>query len=106
MKPETIINEIERISKIKDPEECQEEIIKLYELIKAPRIKKVKRGNYYYIYAVLEYRYDKGIRHSRENKREKLGRISLQEYETNTNEVEKFIESRNQEKLKKYLEQY
>lgn len=106
MKVEIIIHEIERISKIKDPETCQEEVIKLNRLMKTPLIRKVKQGNYYYFYKILEYQYEKVFRQSRESKREKLGRISLQDYLQNKIQVEKLIQSRDQDQLKKYLETY
>lgn len=106
MKLEKIIGEIDRISAIKDSKTCQVEIKKLNRMIKTPRITKRKRGNYYYVYVVLEYRYDKEVRHGRENKLKKLGKISDQAYNVNKKIIENLIESRDQEGLKKYLELY
>lgn len=106
MKLETIIKEIDRISNIEDPKTCQIEIKELNRMIKIPRITKRKRGSYYYMYSVLEYRYDREIGHSRENKLKKLGRISIQNYESNKKKIEELIKSRDQEGLKKYLESY
>lgn len=106
MKPQIIINEIDRISKIKDPQECQEEIIELNRLIQTPRIKHVKRGNYYYFYSVLEYRYDKDVKHSRESKREKIGRLTISNYEQQKIIINRLVQEKNKEELIKFLEDY
>lgn len=94
-------DEISRIAAIKDPEVCQEEIKKLDGRLSAPKLKKVKRGNYYYFYEI-EYYYDKTAQHSRERVIKNLGRIEVSDYKKNKAKIPRMKKL----ELREYLEQY
>lgn len=103
MRIKKIINEIDRIAKIEDAKETQDEVRDLDKQIKAPKIKFMIRGNYSYCYTYkIEYRSDVG--RSREKLLESIGRIPKDIYLKN----EKQIKAMSYDDLKnyEYLKQY
>lgn len=101
LKFDEVKDEISKIAAIEDPEVCQDEVRELNNKLSAPKIKSVKRGNYYYLY-VIEYYYDTEAQHSRERIVENLGRIEIDKYKKNKTEISRM----NLSELKKLLEQY
>jgi predicted metal-dependent hydrolase len=101
LKFDEVKDEISRIAAIENPEVCQDEIRKLDRELGAPKIKPVKRGNFYYIYEI-EYYYDTETQHSRERIIENLGRIDIEDYENNKDKISRMKKS----ELKSFLEQY
>jgi len=93
--------EISKIAAIENSDLCQEEIKKLDRKLHAAKIKKVKRGNYYYFYEI-EYYFDKIVQHSRERVIENLGRIETSDYDRDKSKIDRMKKS----ELKNYLEQY
>ena len=96
-----IKNRILRISKIKDPLKCQQEVIVFAEELRRPRIETRTRGNYTYFYE-MEIFYDPVVKAGREKVKENIGRIKKEEYQENPNKFKSMSKS----ELKKYLEQY
>lgn len=93
--------EIFRIANIKIPEVALQEIKKLNQKVNGPKIQYRKRGNYIYFY-VMVIAYDPSVKEGRRKIKEKLGRISIEKYESNKNKITRM----SKEELKKYLEQY
>lgn len=102
----SVKEEISQIANLNIPEECQNcEILKriqnLDKKLNAPKIQYRKRGNYCYFYE-MEWYYDKEVKEGRRKIREKLGKISLEKYESNKNKIKQM----SKEELQKYLDQY
>ena len=96
-----IKNRILRISKIKDPVKCQQELITFAKEIKQPRIEPRPSGNYVYFYEMKLF-YNPEVKEKREKRLENIGRIKKEEYQENPDKFKKMSKS----ELKKYLEQY
>ncbi|MFW9972793.1 MAG: hypothetical protein ACFFDF_21585 [Candidatus Odinarchaeota archaeon] len=93
--------EISRIANLKDPEKALEELKKLDQKVNGPKIKTRKRGNYIYFYVMNTF-YDSSVKEGRRKIKEKLGRISIEKFESN----KKKIKEMSSEELKNYLEKY
>ena len=96
-----IKNRILRISKIKDPLKCQQEVIVFAEELRRPRIETRTRGNYTYFYE-MEIFYDPVVKAGREKVKENIGRIKKEVYQENPDKFKTMSKS----ELKKILEQY
>lgn len=102
----SVKEEVSQIANLDIPEGCQNcEILKriqnLDKKLNAPKIQYRKRGNYYYFY-VMVIVYNPSVKEGRRKIKEKLGRISIEKYESNKNKITRM----SKEELQKYLEQY
>lgn len=93
--------EISRIANIEIPEVALHEIKKLNQKVNGPKIQHRERGNYIYFY-VMDLVYDPSVKGGRRKIKEKLGKISIEKYESNKNKIKQM----SKEELKKYLDQY
>jgi len=108
MDPKEIKEKIHKLAGDIPAEECQEGVRELDNEIIAFDIKlpiqKFPSGNYWY-FRTVEYVYP-GRGKKRNIIKEKLGRISKQDYETNKRIINELMKNRDKDKLIKYLEQY
>jgi len=93
--------ELFRIAHIKNPEVALQEIKKLNQKVNGPKIQHREIGNFVYFY-VMESVYRPSVREGRREITEKLGKISIEKYESNKNKIKKM----SKEELKNYLDQY
>ncbi|HEC92887.1 MAG TPA: hypothetical protein ENI51_07865 [Candidatus Atribacteria bacterium] len=105
MKIDDIKKEIKRILDIAETDiiAAIDELKKLYENL-GIKIKKTRKGNYYYFY-LIRYYYDKEKRHSREKIIEQLGMIDVERYELNKDVIEKLRKDVMVKELKALLKQ-
>jgi len=90
MKFSKVKKEISRIAKIESPEDVKGEVIWLdTKLNKEPKIKIIKRGNYYYFYRI-EYFWNSEVQHGREDIKEALGQIHVDDYKKDEEQIERF----------------
>ena len=106
----SIKEEISQIANLNIPEECQNcEILKaiqnLDKKLNAPKIQWRESGNYIYFYET-EWYYDKEVKEGRREILDKLGRVSIKNYEINREKIKALAKEGNKKELKKYLEQY
>jgi len=105
MKFKDVMNEIHKISKIKDPQKARYEIKKLDQEINKPKIRIRTRGKYIYSYK-MEIYYNPEVKEKRERVIENLGRILIEDYAQNQELIEKLRKKSNIQELKKYFEEY
>jgi len=96
-----IKEEIFRIANITIPEVVLQEIKELNEKVNGPKIKYRVSGNYAYFY-IMDLVYDPSVKGGRRKRKENLGKISKNKFESN----KKTILKMSKEELKKTLEAY
>lgn len=91
-------------------EECKKGLIELDRELdnyfeKLPIQKFTSGGNYYY-FRTVEYDYTTYPGKKRNIPREKLGRILKSDYEKHEKKINRLVQEKNKEELKKFLEPY